>query len=86
MSRHDLTPFHPAHEVVVGWDPPTASFFAQVLDTAAEEGSDGYEVLWIGTRFREVPDPATVIAAVAPFASVPADLLGQLARDRLADE
>jgi len=86
MSRHDLTPFNPAHETVVGWDPPLRTFFAQVLDTTADEEDANYEVLWIGTRFREVPDPATVIAAVAPFASVPADLPGQLARDRRADE
>lgn len=86
MSRHDLIPFDPVHEVVVGWDPGLATFFAQVLDTAASEESDAYEVLWIGTSPHEVLNPAAVIAAVAPFASVPADLLGQLARDRRADE
>ena len=86
MSRHDLDPFNPAHEVVLGWDPGLATFFAQVLDTAASEESDAYEVLWIGARLQEVPDPATVIAAVAPFATVPPNLLGQLARDRRDDE
>ena len=86
MSRHDLAPLNPAHEVVTGWDPPMRTFFAQVFDTAADEGSSAYEVLWIGTRFHEVPNPATVIAAVAPFAAVPAGLLDQLARDRRADE
>ena len=86
MSRHDLIPFDPVHEVVVGWDPGLATFFAQVLDTAASEESDAYEVLWLGTSLHEVLNPAAVIAAVAPFASVPADLLGQLARDRRADE
>ena len=40
----------------------------------------------IGTGFREVLSPAAVIAAVAPFATVPDDLPGQLARDRLTDE
>lgn len=86
MSRHDLIPFDPTHEVVVGWDPPIDTFFAQVLDNAGDEEEGTYKVLWIGTRFQEVLNPATVIAAVAPFASVPADLLGQLARDRRADE
>ena len=86
MSRHELDALNPAHEVVVGWDPGLATFFAQVLDTAADEESDAYEVLWIGTGFREVLNPATVVAAVAPFASVPADLPGQLARDRLGGE
>jgi len=83
MSRHELDPLNPAHEEVVGWDPPLRTYFAQVLDTAGDEESGACEVLWIGTGFREVADPAAVLAAVAPFASVPA---GQLARDRQADE
>ena len=86
MSRHDLTPFDPAHEVTVGWDSPMRTFLAQVLDTTGDEEDGTYEVLWIGNRFQEVLNPAVVIAAVAPFAPVPADLLGQLARDRRADE
>ena len=86
MSRHDLDPLNPTHEITVGWDPSMGTFFAQILDTAGDEEGGTYEVLWIGTRFREVLNPATVVAAVAPFASVPADLLGQLARDRRADE
>ena len=86
MSRQDLDPFNPAHEVVVGWDPPLRTFFAQVLDTAGDEEDGTYEVLWIGTRFQEVLNPATIIAAVAPFAAVPADLFGQLARDRRTEK
>ena len=86
MSRHDLTPFDPGHEVIVGWDPPLQTFFAQVLDAFDAEEGDAYTVVWIGTGLHEMLNPATVIAAVAPFASVPADLLAQLARDRRADE
>ena len=86
MSRHELDSLNPVHEVAVGWDPPMRTYFAQVLDTAGNEEDGTYEVLWIGTRFQEVLNPASVVAAVAPFATVPADLLGQLARDRLADE
>ena len=86
MSRHELDPINPTHEVALGWDPPMRTYFAQVLDSTASEESDAYEVLWIGTRFQEVLNPATVIAAVAPFATVPPDLLDQLARDRRADE
>ena len=86
MSRHELDSLNPAHEVVVGWDPGLATFFAQVLDTAGSEEHGTYEMLWIGTGFREVLNPATVITAVAPFATVPADLLGQLVLDRRTDE
>ena len=86
MSHHELDALKPAHKVVVGWDPPMHTYFAQVLDTAGSEDDGTYEVLWIGTRFQEVLNPATVIAAVTPFATVPADLLHQLARDRRVDE
>ncbi len=86
MSRHELDPLNPVHEVTVGWDLPMETYFAQVFDTEGDEENGTYEVLWIGTDFREVLNPASVVAAVAPFASLPADLLGQLARDRRADE
>ena len=82
MSRHTLDPHKARHEVVVGWDPPLNTFFAQVLDTEAEDDLD-YEVLWIGTSFDEVPDPARVIAAVQPFAAVPDGLLATLQQDRI---
>ena len=86
MSRHNLDPLNPTHEVVVGWDRPLDTFFAQMIDTTADDESDAREVLWIGTDLCEAPDPAAVLAAVAPFAFVPPDLLDQLARDRRADE
>lgn len=85
MSRHDLVPLDPAHEVVVGWDPPLRTFFAQILDAAGED--DGAcDALWIGTGFGEVYDPTAVLAAVAPFASMPAGLIAMLEQDRLKDE
>ncbi len=86
MSRHDLVPLNPSHEVVVGWDPPMGTFFAQVFDTAGDEEDGTYEVLWLGTDFHEVLNPAAVIAAVTPFATVPDGLLEQLAHNRKAGE
>lgn len=86
MSRHDLDPFNPAHEVVVGWDPPTGTYFAQVLNTAADEESDAYTVLWIGTNFGEVPDLGTILATVRPYAHVPDSLVDDLLEDFICDE
>lgn len=85
MSRHGPTAFDPIHDIAVGWDGPMGTFFTQALDTAGAEEDGTYRVLWLGTRFHEVLKPATVIAAVAPFATVPNDLLRQLVRDRLTD-
>ena len=84
MSRHALDPFEARHDVVVGWDSPLNTFFAQVLDTEAGDDLD-YEVLWIGTSFDEVPDPAGVISAIRPFAAVPDGLLATLQQDRIED-
>ncbi len=83
MSRHDLQPFDPTYDIVVGWDPPMHTFFAQVLDTKADEAHANYEVLWIGTSHGEVLDPAAVIAAVRPFATIPDDLCRTLQVDRM---
>ncbi len=75
MSRHELVPLNPAHEVAVGWDRPLHTFFAQVLDVEADEDSDDRMILWIGADFGAVPDPATAVDAVRPFAVIPADLV-----------
>lgn len=83
MSRHDLQPFDPKHDIVVAWDPPMHTYFAQVLDTQADENDRGYEVIWIGTSYAEVLDPAAVIAAVRPFATIPDDLCRTLQVDRM---
>lgn len=83
MSRHDLQPFDPTHDVVVGWDPPLHTFFAQVLDTKTDEADDNYEVVWIGTSYGEVLDPAVAIAAVRPFATISDDLCHTLQDDRM---
>jgi len=83
MSRHDLQPLDPTHDVVVGWDPPLHTFFAQVLDTKVDEADDNYEVVWIGTSYGEVPDPAAVIAAVRPFATIADELCRTLQVDRM---
>ena len=51
MSRHELVPLDRAHQVVVGWDRPLHTFFAQVLDVAADEDGDTRTVLWVGGEF-----------------------------------
>lgn len=81
MSRHHLVAVDPAHEVVVGWDRPLRTFFAQVTNVIADEDSDARTVLWIGGGREEVPNPATAVHAVAPYAAVPADLVQTLRSD-----
>jgi len=52
-------------------------------DTKTDETHDNYEVLWIGMSHGEVLDPAAVIAAVRPFATIPDDLCRTLQVDRM---
>lgn len=57
MSRHQLRPRDPGHKVIVGWDPPLETYFAQVIDRKKEvAGEDEKFVLWIGCSHREITD------------------------------
>jgi hypothetical protein len=55
MSRHEIPARNPAHKVIVGWDHPLLTYFAQVIDWTKEDaGEDGKFVLWVGCSLREV--------------------------------
>jgi hypothetical protein len=88
MSRHTLTPLDGKENltVVVGWDPPLRTYFAQVMDfTAENEDADDEQIdhLWIGTDWDEIQQPGQVLDAVRPYATVPADLAAALFEDRI---
>lgn len=96
MSRIPLTPLDsaarevPGLEVAVGWDRPLATYFAIVSreDEPGDEDAkdDGDPVLlWLGTTYGEILDPASIIAAVARFAILPDDLADRLAADRASE-
>lgn len=78
MSRHVLIPLNPTHSVAVGWDRPLRTFFAQVIDEAADEEGDERTVLWIGSTYKEVPVPELAVKAVASFAVIPPKLVQEL--------
>lgn len=93
MSRIPLTPLDSAArevsrlEVAVGWDRPLATYFA-IVSRKDEPGDedDGHPVLlWLGTTYGEILDPASIIAAVARFAILPDDLADRLAADRASE-
>lgn len=77
MSRHELTPLDPNHRVTVGWDRPLGSFFAIVV---ADEDDD--PLLWLGGTPGEIVDPKKMLAKVAAFAVVPAELVDFLLADQ----
>ncbi|MFE5847869.1 hypothetical protein ACFQ7N_40230 [Streptomyces niveus] len=85
MSVHILTrlPGVPRGLVVlVGWDAPLHTFFAQVWNTPRESGAEFRYLVTEGTHPHEVADVHTVLDAVKPYASIPAGLREQLLAER----
>lgn len=85
-SRNEI----PAREsglcVVVGWDNPVMSFFAQVerIQTAADPRDP--ILLWLGASPGDGARPAEDLAGpLAPYAELTAEHIAQLRADRVAD-
>lgn len=70
MSRYDISA-PDALEVVVGWDPPLSTFFAQVWDRSLDEDDPAAELLWVGCAPGEIRDVEHLSKAVAPWVAVP---------------
>jgi hypothetical protein len=69
--------------VIVGWDNPLVTFFAQVFDLSIEDDVEGC-LLWIGTAFQEIPTVAALQARLAGWATIPPDIVNRLTRDQQA--
>ncbi|MFF5056132.1 hypothetical protein ACFY1S_23420 [Micromonospora sp. NPDC000663] len=85
MSRHqlDALPDRDGYIVVVGWDRPLRSYFAQVINEGElNEDNPDYMPLWLGVETR-ITDPATIIEAVRPYAVIPDTLRADLEADRV---
>lgn len=94
MSHYTLQGKEPRYRLVVGWDPTLSSFFAQAEDLAFEsEGQvideeavigDSPEeglLVWVGAD-QPVSDLGQIVAALAPYGTVPQEVLAQLRRDQ----
>lgn len=85
MSRYELKLKPTAREglsAAIGWDPPLATFFAQVLDAAREALDENPVIIWVGTLYGEIEDVDEALRALSPYAVLPPDLRGRLLRDR----
>ena len=70
MSRHILTPRPDQPEIVaivVGWDRPLQTFFAQVFARTEAEPDEGEATIWVGTEPGELATPEAAIAVIAAF-------------------
>lgn len=83
MSRHEIPARNPAHKVIVGWDHPMLTYFAQVIDRAKEDsGDDDKMVLWVGTNFQELYEIDHLARAVRKYADLPAEIGAKLYGDK----
>jgi len=71
--------------VVVGWDNPLATFFAQVERIQADDDPRDPILLWIGSQPGEVAQADQLADPLAPYAELTPELIEQLRADRAAD-
>ena len=86
MSRHSIPSKDPNHTVVVGWDPPLQTFFAQVrfveVELADDDEAEPEYFLDEGNTFQQHPILDNLLHLLAPFADVPDTTKLQLANDK----
>ena len=83
MSRYRLPAQNPALTVVVGWDNPLQTFFAQAFDPSVEDEAEA-DLLWIGTAFQEISTVAALQAQLTGWAIIPPAIADCLTRDQQA--
>ncbi len=90
MSRHIIQAREAARfEIIVGYDAPLHTFFAQVKDREVlaraedDESSvdEDYFALWVGTSLNEIPTVESLANALAPYADLPDEGRETLRRD-----
>jgi hypothetical protein len=79
MSRYTFEGRRPGLSIVVGWDNPLKTYFAQVWDGGALE--KGNLKLWVGAGEDKVPTPEALAELVEPYGDIPAEILLQLGAD-----
>ena len=83
MSRYSIPAQDPRLQVVVGWDNPLVTLFAQVFDPSIEEDEEAC-LLWIGTAPEAIPTVAALQAQLVGWATIPADIMDRLLHDQHA--
>lgn len=83
MSRHEIEPFDPVNTVIVGWDPPLQTFFAQVKSGLLEKSDpDDPFLLWVGCFAGEIYDVEGLVDALRPFAELDTKIRKKLSDDK----
>ena len=83
MSRSSIPAQDARFTVVVGWDNPLTTFFAQVFDPSIDDEVEA-DILWLGTTPEAIPTVAALQAQLAGWATIPVDIMDRLTRDQQA--
>jgi hypothetical protein len=83
MSRHEIPARNPTHKVIVGWDPPLLTYFAQVILRAKEDaGKDDKFALWIPTPPLIIDEVEQLARRIRNFAELTPDMRVTLYGDK----
>jgi len=83
MSRYTIPPNDRRFQVIVGWDAPLTTFFAQVFDmTVDAEEDDTACVLWVGADLQALTTVAAVQDALQAYATIAPDVAARLQHDQ----
>jgi hypothetical protein len=81
LSRYSIPAQQPGLTVLVGWDHPLCTLFAQVFDPAIED-DEAACLLWIGTALREIHTVAALQTQLTGWATIPPAILDCLTHDQ----
>lgn len=83
MSRHEIPALDPLNKVIVGWDHPLQTFFAQVKSSLLEETDpDDPFLLWVGCSLREIYEVEDLARALRKYAELTPDMRSILYGDK----
>lgn len=83
MSRHEIPARDPAHKIIVGWDHPLLTYFAQVIVRRKEKTDpDNKFVLWIGCSLHEIYEIEQLAARLRRFAELTPEMRATLYGDK----
>ena len=84
MSRYEIPSIAERWEVIVGWDPPLNTFFAQVYDRSIED-EDTQLIVWEGLDPRhpihDIERVRRIVYPYTPQPHIPYDVEVMLTRD-----
>jgi hypothetical protein len=83
MSRYVITSDDTHFQVIVGWDAPLTTFFAQVFATTVEaEEDDAACVLWVGDDVQALTTVAALQNALQGYATMSPAIVARLQHDQ----